>query len=69
MDTDQQQQLDRMILSGHILGGLRFLIDNEFAVGLGEAQDIFVARYQELRGERAHDFESADEDYWSGFYS
>ncbi|MFD3929797.1 hypothetical protein [Streptomyces sp. NPDC058614] len=59
---------DDQILAKQIIRGLKVLREH-LGCSLPEALDVFAARYEVLRVERADDFACSHDEYWVGFYS
>ncbi|GAA4072445.1 hypothetical protein [Actinomadura miaoliensis] len=66
--SEELDQLDRLILSGQVLGAVR-LVTELFGCSLQEAIEFHYARYTKLRETRPDEFTTSPEEYWRGVYT
>ena len=65
--TDEQRiEIDALILAGSIIAGMSRIM-KACGVGLGNAKDLFRARYRQLHAERGAEFACGDEEYWRNY--
>jgi len=69
LPADVIARLDASIVAGHIIEGIQVVHGCLATRGLGDALEVFTARYARLRDTRPDAFQSSHDEYWKGFDS
>lgn len=68
LKPEQWAEVDAHILAHRILPAI-ICISQSAGVGVRDAMEIHLSRYNELRTQRPTDFNCTDEEYWQDVYS